>query len=254
LLGAAGEATILVTVTSAFIGSNIVTAVVNTKGLWMVCVHQSTGTFQCESYNSMLALPTDLQAARAMMVISVALSVMGCATACLGMKCTVCLEEPAAKTKVAGAAGGCFLLAGFFCLVPVSWITNSVVQTFYQPAVPASHKYELGECLYVGLSSFLLSLLGGALLCLSCCDSCRDHRRFGRQGSWYPYHSRAPRASSHGRAYHPPTLQAGADMLTKHQMPKRNTSRSSGRSSGPDQDPKPALNNTAAGYDVTGYV
>lgn len=66
---------------SAHIGSNIVTAVANMRGLWMECVYQSTGAFQCETYNSMLALPSDMQASRALMVISLVLSVLAIALA-----------------------------------------------------------------------------------------------------------------------------------------------------------------------------
>ncbi|XP_063068329.1 claudin-like protein ZF-A9 isoform X2 [Engraulis encrasicolus] len=46
---------------SAFVGSNIVTAQTVWEGLWMSCVVQSTGQMQCKVYDSMLALPRDLQ-------------------------------------------------------------------------------------------------------------------------------------------------------------------------------------------------
>uniref|UniRef100_A0A8C3AR78 Claudin n=1 Tax=Cyclopterus lumpus TaxID=8103 RepID=A0A8C3AR78_CYCLU len=131
---------------SAHIGSNIVTAVANMRGLWMECVYQSTGAFQCETYNSMLALSSDLQASRALMVISLVLSILAVAMAALGMQCTLCLEGAGVvKSRVAGASGGLFLTAGFLSLIPVSWTTHEVVQTFYRPNVPSSMKFELGE-------------------------------------------------------------------------------------------------------------
>uniref|UniRef100_A0A3Q3RFR9 Claudin n=1 Tax=Mastacembelus armatus TaxID=205130 RepID=A0A3Q3RFR9_9TELE len=151
LLGMLG--TLVITVlpywqTSAHVGSNIVTAVSNMRGLWMDCVYQSTGAFQCEVYNSMLALPSDMQASRALMVISVVLSILAIAMAVLGMQCTVCLEGSGpVKSRVAGAGGGLFLAAGFLALIPVAWTTHEVIQTFYRPDIPASMKYELGECL-----------------------------------------------------------------------------------------------------------
>ncbi|KAK0130791.1 Claudin-14 [Merluccius polli] len=151
--------------TSAHVGSNIVTAVASMRGLWMECVYQSTGVFQCETYNSMLALQSDLQASRALMVISLVLSVLAIAVATPGMQCTVCLEGAAsAKARVAGVGGTLFLAAGLLALIPVSWTTHEVVQNFYRPSVPSSMKFELGESLYLGLASALLSLLGGALL------------------------------------------------------------------------------------------
>ncbi|KAI3373315.1 hypothetical protein L3Q82_006614 [Scortum barcoo] len=107
---------------SAHIGSNIVTAVANMRGLWMECVYQSTGAFQCETYNSMLALPSDLQASRALMVISLVLSVLAIALSVLGMQCTICLDSAGAvKNRVAGAGGSLFLAAGFLALIPVAW-------------------------------------------------------------------------------------------------------------------------------------
>ncbi|XP_060942013.1 claudin-9-like [Limanda limanda] len=172
---------------SARIGSNIVTAVVTMKGLWMECVYQSTGPIQCGIYNSMLSLPSDLQASRALMVISIVLSVLAIALASLGMQCTLCLEGSPAKSRVAGAAGCLFLTAGSVALIPVSWTGYEVVQTFYRPNVPSSMKFELGECLYTGLASALISMLGGAMLCASCCgkpDNGRGRRNAG--GYLYP--------------------------------------------------------------------
>ncbi|XP_036380944.1 claudin-2 [Megalops cyprinoides] len=244
--------------TSAFIGSNIVTAVVNMKGLWMECVHQSTGTFQCETYNSMLALPSDLQASRAMMVISTVLSVLGCATSSLGMQCTVCLDGTAEKPKVAGAGGCFFLLAGLFCLIPVSWTTHEVVQTFYHPNLPTSYKFELGECLFVGLASALMSMLGGGLLCVSCCEGQDGRRGTRRPGGGYPYPDRAasfPRATPHTMTYRNPTLQTGVNTVTKTQTQNASHASTSSQSSFPIQELKKSpRHNAASGYDVTGYV
>uniref|UniRef100_A0A3Q2XRV0 Claudin 2 n=1 Tax=Hippocampus comes TaxID=109280 RepID=A0A3Q2XRV0_HIPCM len=143
---------------TAHVGSNIVTASGSVKGLWMECVHQSTGAFQCETYNSILALSSDLQASRALMVVSLVLSTLGLAIAVLGMQCTVCLEGSGELKKRVAGVGGCFFLAaGFMTLVPVSWTTNKVIQNFYSPSVPATLKFELGDCLYLGPSSDWLS-------------------------------------------------------------------------------------------------
>uniref|UniRef100_A0A3Q2QBT8 Claudin n=1 Tax=Fundulus heteroclitus TaxID=8078 RepID=A0A3Q2QBT8_FUNHE len=80
---------------SAFIGSNIVTAQVYWEGLWMSCVFQSTGQMQCKVYDSMLALPQDLQAARALTVITIILGVVALLVSMVGAKCTNCIEEEA---------------------------------------------------------------------------------------------------------------------------------------------------------------
>lgn len=245
---------------SAHIGSNIVTAVASMRGLWMECVHQSTGAFQCETYNSMLALSSDLQASRALMVISLVLSIFGIATAVLGMQCTVCMEGAgAAKSRVAGAGGGLFLSAGLLALIPVAWTTHEVVQTFYRPNIPNSMKSELGECLYIGLASALISMLGGGVLCVSCCEEQGGGRGMRRHGGGYPYPvgGSMPGAGGIGvrttsQTYRNPNLQMGSTkMASRGQTLVRSMSNSSHSSTHGVQGSKKS---TAAGYDVTGYV
>uniref|UniRef100_UPI003AACA275 claudin-2 n=1 Tax=Centroberyx gerrardi TaxID=166262 RepID=UPI003AACA275 len=246
---------------SAHIGSNIITAVANMKGLWMECVYQSTGAFQCETYNSMLALPSDLQASRALMVISLVLSILAVAMAALGMQCTVCLEgSGSAKTRVAGAGGGLFVAAGFLALIPVSWTTHEVVQTFYQPNVHTSMKFELGECLYIGLTAALISMLGGAMLCVSCCEERDGAHGLRRHGGGYPYPSGGAIPSTGivggvrtaSQTYRNPTHQLGVtNMGSRGPTLVRSASNSSHSSAHRVQASKKP---PAAGYDVTGYV
>uniref|UniRef100_A0A669F3L6 Claudin n=1 Tax=Oreochromis niloticus TaxID=8128 RepID=A0A669F3L6_ORENI len=115
---------------SAFIGNNIVVAQTIWEGLWMSCVVQSTGQMQCKVYDSLLALPPDLQAARAMIVISILFSLFGLLLSVVGGKCTTC--------------------------------------DFYNPMVPDAQRRELGACLYVGWGAAGLLLIGGSLLCCQC--------------------------------------------------------------------------------------
>ncbi|CAL8307195.1 unnamed protein product [Gadus morhua 'NCC'] len=240
--------------TSAHVGSNIVTAVESMRGLWMECVYQSTGAFQCETYNSMLALPPDLQASRALMVISVVLSVLAVAVATLGMQCTVCLEgAPAAKSRVAGAGGALFFTAGFLSLIPVSWTTHEVVQTFYQPGLHNSMKFELGQSLYLGLASALFSLLGGALLCTSFCQEGGGARG---NGAGYPYPGYQAAGGGGGglrtssQTYRNPALQVGGANTGGR---AHGLSRSAGGGSGYGGHATRG-SKKAPGYDVTGYV
>lgn len=233
---------------SAHIGSNIVTAVANMRGLWMECVYQSTGAFQCETYNSMLALPSDMQASRALMVISLVLSTLGVALAVLGMQCTVCLEGlGAAKSRVAGVGGALFLTAGFLSLIPVAWTTHEVVQTFYRQDLPSSLKFELGECLYVGLASALMSMLGGGMLSTSCFEESEGRRRNGR-GYPYPHPLGAHARASAARTYRNPGLQVGGHR--GHAVVRSSSDSSHISLHGNHGAKKP----TAAGYDITGYV
>ncbi|XP_039099407.1 claudin-4 [Hyaena hyaena] len=153
---------------TAFIGSNIVTSQTIWEGLWMNCVVQSTGQMQCKVYDSLLALPQDLQAARALMVICIILAVLGVLLSVVGGKCTNCVEDESAKAKTMVVAGVVFLMAGLLVMVPVSWTANNIIRDFYNPLVPSGQKREMGASLYVGWAASGLLLLGGALLCCNC--------------------------------------------------------------------------------------
>ncbi|CAL8280620.1 unnamed protein product [Arctogadus glacialis] len=153
---------------TAFVGANIVTAQTIWEGLWMTCVVQSTGQMQCKIYDSMLALSSDLQAARAMVIVSVVVGVFGALTAIMGGKCTNCMEDPTAKAKACVVSGVIFLISAFLVLIPVSWSAHTIIRDFYNPLVNAAQRRELGASLYLGWGSAGLLLLGGGLLCNNC--------------------------------------------------------------------------------------
>ncbi|XP_040116922.1 claudin-4 [Oryx dammah] len=153
---------------TAFIGSNIVTSQTIWEGLWMNCVVQSTGQMQCKVYDSLLALPQDLQAARALIVICIILAVFGVLLSVVGGKCTNCVDDESSKAKIMIVAGVVFLLAGLLVMVPVSWTANNVIRDFYNPLVASGQKREMGASLYVGWAAAGLLMLGGALLCFNC--------------------------------------------------------------------------------------
>ncbi|XP_031136689.1 claudin-like protein ZF-A89 [Sander lucioperca] len=177
---------------SAFIGNNIVTAQTFWEGLWMNCVMQSTGQMQCKVYDSMLALPSDLQAARALVVISILVVLMGILLAVAGGKCTNCIEDEGAKSKVAIAAGVFFIVGGVLCLIPVSWSANTVISDFYNPILSDPQRRELGASLFIGWGSAGLLLIGGALLCCQCPQP--------KDGGYSVKYS-APRTAASGGAY-----------------------------------------------------
>uniref|UniRef100_A0A672GKY5 Claudin n=1 Tax=Salarias fasciatus TaxID=181472 RepID=A0A672GKY5_SALFA len=150
---------------TAFIGSNIVTAQTFWEGLWMNCVKQSTGQMQCKVYDSMLALPPDLQAARALVVISILVVFVGILLAVAGGNCTNCIEDEASKRKVAVVAGVLIAIAGLLCIVPVSWTAHNIITGFFSPGAIEERRGELGASIYVGWASGALLVLGGGILC-----------------------------------------------------------------------------------------
>uniref|UniRef100_A0A8C7X532 Claudin 3 n=1 Tax=Oryzias sinensis TaxID=183150 RepID=A0A8C7X532_9TELE len=148
---------------TAFIGSNIITAQVIWEGIWLNCVTQSTGQMQCKFYDSLLILPQDLQAARALVIISLVAGIFG-----------ILLNE-IQKGKITIAAGIVFLLAGLLVLIPVCWSASTIIRDFYNPMLVEAQKRELGASLYIGWGSAGLLFLGGALLCSSCPPSEQEY-------------------------------------------------------------------------------
>ncbi|XP_077448601.1 claudin-4-like [Stigmatopora argus] len=153
---------------TAFIGSNIVTSQTIWEGIWLSCVVQSTGQMQCKVYDSMLALSSDLQAARALVVIAIVVGILAVLLSVAGGKCTNCVEDQTAKAKVGIAAGATFIAAGVLLLVPVCWTAHTLVRDFYNPLVVSAQKRELGAALYIGWGAAALMLIGGGLLCSNC--------------------------------------------------------------------------------------
>lgn len=153
---------------TAHIGTSIITAQTVWEGIWMNCVHQSTGQMQCKVYDSMLALSSDLQAARALVIIAIMVGLVAILLSVAGGKCTNCVQDPAAKAKVGIAAGVAFIVAGILCLIPTCWTAHRVISDFNNPLVPAAMKRELGAALYIGWGAAALMLIGGGLLCCNC--------------------------------------------------------------------------------------
>ncbi|XP_036401505.1 claudin-14-like [Megalops cyprinoides] len=150
------------------VGSSALTDTAYMKGLWIECVWHSTGVYLCEIHRSLLDLPRDLQAARALMVLSCVSSTLAAALSSVGMKCTSCARSSPTKTALAVSGGVCYMTAGLLCLITVSWTTNDVIRDYYSHLVPSGIRYEIGQAIYVGFISAALSITGGAVLCLSC--------------------------------------------------------------------------------------
>ncbi|XP_051824188.1 claudin-6 [Antechinus flavipes] len=153
---------------TAFIGNNIVVSQVTWEGLWMNCVVQSTGQMQCKVYDSLLALPRELQAARALTVVALLLALVGLLIYLAGAKCTTCIEDEEPKARLVLASGIIFLITAVLVLIPLCWTAHVIIRDFYNPLVAEAQKRELGHSLYVGWAAAGLFLLGGGLLCCTC--------------------------------------------------------------------------------------
>ncbi|CAJ1063771.1 claudin 3d [Xyrichtys novacula] len=179
---------------SAYIGANIVTAQEYWEGLWMSCVFQSTGQMQCKVYDSMLALPPDLQAARALTVVSIIVGVIAILIAMVGAKCTNCIDDDGVKARVMASSGGAFITAALAQIVPVSWSAHTIVVEFYSPIIPTGQKMEIGAALYLGWAAAALLAIGGSILCCSCPPQEEKPLRYSLHPQSRVAYSAAPRS------------------------------------------------------------
>ncbi|XP_053298612.1 claudin i [Pleuronectes platessa] len=173
---------------TSFTGSNIVTAQRSQQGLWMTCVVQSTGQQQCKNFESMLVLPSDLQAARALTIIACMVSFLSLLILFCGADFTTCVENEEAKPKMSLVAGVGLMLAGLLVIIPVSWSAHVTVREFNNPMSTGSPNMELGACVFVGWGAGVLLLLAGGLLC------CFSRPKSGGSGGTAKYYSNSATA------------------------------------------------------------
>ncbi|XP_005810184.1 claudin-4-like [Xiphophorus maculatus] len=175
---------------SAFIGNNIVTAQESQEGLWMQCVKQSTGQQQCKVYDSLLQLGSDLQAARAMTIISCMLSGLSLLVLFCGADFTTCVQNEDVKPKISLMAAVGLMLAGLLVIIPVSWSAHNTVRDFHNQLVHESLKRELGGCIYIGWAAGVMMLLAGGLLC------CFSRPKSSSSGGTAKYYSNSASATN----------------------------------------------------------
>uniref|UniRef100_A0A674P6T5 Claudin n=1 Tax=Takifugu rubripes TaxID=31033 RepID=A0A674P6T5_TAKRU len=138
------------------------------ENLWHSCAENSAGIAECRDFESLLALPSHVQACRALMIISLLFGLAAMIVALLGLKCIkIGSTTEESKAKIAGTGGILSVLGGLCCIIAVSWYAYRVVQDFYDP-FSGGMKFELGTGLFLGWGGAALSVLGGGLLCSAC--------------------------------------------------------------------------------------
>ncbi|XP_062907002.1 claudin-8-like [Mobula hypostoma] len=153
---------------TAFIGDNLVVFENRWEGLWMNCVRQANIRMQCKIYDSLLALPPELQASRALMCTAVALQFLTVLLTAMGMKCTrSTFASGRLKSRILITGGVMFLITGILVLIPVSWVGNSIIRNFYDPLVPNAQKHEIGEAIFIGWATAGFIIAAGAIFCCS---------------------------------------------------------------------------------------
>ncbi|XP_068172716.1 claudin-4-like [Antennarius striatus] len=153
---------------TTFVGANIVTGQTIWDGLWMNCVMQSTGQMQCSLNESVMRLTSDLQAARALVIISLIFAFIGFIISFIGAKCTGCLKQEASRAKVVIIAGCLIIISAILVLIPVCWSAAVSITDFQNPLTIETQRREIGASIYIGWASSLILLIGGIILTTSC--------------------------------------------------------------------------------------
>ncbi|XP_035997067.1 claudin-7 [Fundulus heteroclitus] len=137
------------------------------EGLWMSCI-STTETTTCEIYDSVLKLPTEIQATRLVMVASLFFAALGLIISVFGMKCTRFMDAmPQGKGNAAVTGGILFILSGLLTFIITSWYAGRIVQ-LNQAAHHLQNK-EFGHAVFVSWAGGLFTALGGVLLSLRRC-------------------------------------------------------------------------------------
>ncbi|XP_044077739.1 claudin-4-like [Siniperca chuatsi] len=169
---------------TSFVGANVVTTQSVWDGLWLHCILQATGQMQCKRHTASITLTPDIQAGRALTLLSILLGFIvtllrGGVANCSGAPPDP-LEHPTTSSsrKKGSLLGGVLCI---LCLVSVSWSVGTTISVYNDPSVAAALKREVGSSIYIGWSSSVLLLLGGALICFFCGEKERS------QHSYYSY-------------------------------------------------------------------
>ncbi|KAG2460680.1 claudin-9 [Polypterus senegalus] len=184
---------------TAFINGPILTSEIVWEGIWMTCVYRTTGQMQCKIFDSLLALPPNTQASRALMCLAIFLGFLSIMFTCCGMKCTTCaVDDKQAKAGFALTGGMLFISTGVLILIPISWTAHNIIIDFYNKNTPPALKRELGQAIYLGWAAAVLLILGGALLCSTCPQTPRDYRRGYASNLMHSRASAPPKSPSGG--------------------------------------------------------
>ncbi|XP_069609751.1 claudin-10-like [Ranitomeya imitator] len=172
------------------IDGTVITTATFWSNLWKTCVTDSTGVSNCKDFPSMLALEGYIQACRGLLIAAVSLGFFGSIFALVGMKCTKIGGSEDTKAKLTTFSGLLFIMSGLCAMSGVSLYAHKITSEFFDPTF-VEQKYELGAALFIGWAGSSLTVIGGAILCLSLNDAIKKERLN------YPYNGAKSMRSAH---------------------------------------------------------
>ncbi|XP_078393710.1 claudin-4-like [Cetorhinus maximus] len=139
------------------------------EGLWLSCSSNGTASVRrCATYASLLDLPQDLQAARALTLIAAALGLLAACAGAAGAPCwPAAAGGPRRRGNLSASAGFAFLACGLLMLLTAGWSTHAIRQDLSDPLVALDAKRRPGAAIFLAFGSGAAQLLGGLLLCFS---------------------------------------------------------------------------------------
>ncbi|XP_032367982.1 claudin f [Etheostoma spectabile] len=194
---------------TTYIGANITTAQIVWDGLWMNCVMQSTGQMQCRLNNAIMTMTRDLQAAQALVIISILFGFIGFMITFIGVKCTSCLKNDSSKANVVIIGGCLIIVSAILVLIPASWSAAVTITDFQNPLTIETQKREIGASIYIGWGATVFLLIGGIILTTSCPPQKPMYGYPGNQPApMYPYAGPRPNPATYAPVYAPPSSQS----------------------------------------------
>ncbi|XP_059395626.1 claudin-23-like [Carassius carassius] len=139
------------------------------QGLWDICrTSTSSRDIQCNQQDTQYFSAQIIQIARALMLSSLILNLIGIGVASAGVRCWT--EKP--HWTVAGVGGLLIFISGVLTIIPVSWYTHIMNSIF-----STSTDVRVGYCLVLGFIGGIMEVLGGLVMSLGLCRRCGGQKR-----------------------------------------------------------------------------
>ncbi|KAJ0067455.1 hypothetical protein NL108_007919 [Boleophthalmus pectinirostris] len=139
------------------------------SGLFHMCLYTEEVGIQCKAYESILALPMDLQISRVLMSVSIGTGAFSMVTAFLGLE-GVEIFPPGIKRGLLIFSGVLTWVSGLTTLAPISIVAYTTVVEFWDEGFPdVMPRWEYGEAMFSGWFGGFALVIGGTLFFIAVC-------------------------------------------------------------------------------------
>ncbi|XP_033829060.1 putative claudin-24 [Periophthalmus magnuspinnatus] len=139
------------------------------SGLFHMCLYTEEVGIQCKAYESILALPMDLQISRVLMSVSIGTGAFAIVMAFLGLE-GVEIFQPGLKRGLLIFSGVLTWISGLTTLAPISIVAYTTVVEFWDEGFPdVMPRWEYGEAMFSGWFGGFALVIGGTLFFIAVC-------------------------------------------------------------------------------------